>query len=125
MLTFTLRDAIPSGKNQIGIAYQRGKMIRFPNKRFKDWRNQASKEVLAQVSLHKKPLVGPLVCVADYVPQDQRRRDLPGLADAIWHLLEYTGLIEDDSQIVDLHWHSYKQDIAAPCLKVTLTEKGT
>ena len=122
MLTFTLRDQIKSGKNALLIT-RTGRHV--PSSAFVQWRKQASKEVLAQVSLHKKPLLGPLVCVADYVPQDQRRRDLPGLADAIWHLLEYTGLIQDDSQIVELHWHGYKQDVAAPCLKVTLTEKGT
>ena len=60
--------------------------------------------MLVQVKAEDKPLKGPLVMTVQYVPQDQRTRDIPGMTDAVCHLLEYCGLIEDDGQIQSLYW---------------------
>ena len=61
-------------------------------------------EVLAQVKAADKPLNGPLVMNVQYVSLDRRTRDIPGMVDALFHLLEFCGLIEDDGQIQSLYW---------------------
>ena len=104
MISFTLTQQIPGGKNQIGISTRHGKVSRFPNQRFVLWRKQAALEVLAQVKAKEKPLVGPISMRVLYSPHDQRTRDLSGMLDALFHLAEYCGLIQDDGQIEDLIW---------------------
>lgn len=109
MISFSLTQQIPGGKNQIGISTRHGKVTRFPNQRFVLWRKQAALEVLAQVKAKDKPLTGPLNMRVSYCPHDERRRDLSGMLDALFHLFEYTGLIEDDAQIIGLDWTPWKR----------------
>ena len=108
MISFTLTAQLPSGKNQIQRRthhyYDRTVVQAYPNKRFKLWREHAANEVLTQVKAKDKPLTGPLVMNVQYVPQDKRTRDIPGMTDALFHLFEFCGLIEDDGQIQALSW---------------------
>ena len=104
VISFSLSQQIPGGKNQIGISTRHGKVMRFPNRRFVLWRKEAALEVLTQVKVSEKPLKGSLAMTVQYVPQDQRTRDIPGMTDALCHLLEFCGLIEDDGQIQSLYW---------------------
>lgn len=104
MMTFSLTAQLPSGKNQVGITTRDGRIRRFPNQRFTDWRRQAAKEVMTQVKAKEKPLRGRCHLQVHYTPADQRRRDLSGMLDALFHLCEYCGLLEDDNQIQTMTW---------------------
>ena len=104
MISFCLSSQLPSGKGQIRKTWRKGRLVHYPQKRFSEWRKQAALEVLAKVKAKDKPLMGPLVMRVQYVPQDKRTRDIPGMTDALCHLLEFCGLIEDDGQIQSLYW---------------------
>lgn len=119
MISFTLTASLPSGKNQVGIDTRNGRIRRFPNKRFTDWRRQAAKEVLTQVAAKEKPLIGPLHALIAYTPGDHRLRDVPGMMDALWHLFAYCGLLEDDGQIVMADWRTLPPS-PAPRMRISL-----
>lgn len=68
---------------------------RFPAKRFVTWRADA----LTQLQEQGIPRLGidyPVTVRIIYWPSDKRRRDVPGLVDALWHLLEKYGVVKDD-----------------------------
>src|SRR6185436_19851969 len=102
MLTFSLTEQMPSGKNRIKETFVRGKKIRYPDARFKAWRATASVEIMQQKrtwSQQQKmalPLRNDIYVTISYRALDKRRRDIPGMLDALWHLLEYAEIIEDD-----------------------------
>ena len=113
-LSFILNDQIPSGKNQIRIAASRGKIYKYPDKRFVEWRQKAAADILKQRRTWttndkmKLPLRGPLKMIVGYrelkkVPGGGTR-DITGMCDAIQHLMEYCELIENDGQIKELSW---------------------
>lgn len=126
MVNITLTDQIPSGKNAMGI---RRDGRHYPKKRFVQWREQAAYEILQQkmtwTTKQKMllPLMGDLVVTISYrevvlVPAGGTR-DLPGCLDALWHLLAYCGLIENDGQIKGMTWlYPWRTD--GPCVEMEL-----
>jgi len=121
-ITFALSGALPSGKNQVGIDTRGGRVRRFPNKRFERWRQEAAITLLTQVRVDEKPLRGPLVARIMYNPGDRITRDLPGMMDALWHLAEYCGLVENDGQIRECYW-TEGQRIRVPHVQVSLRRR--
>lgn len=130
-LTIELTDQIPSGKNQIKEHYEtdrktgRPKKVRHGNERFTMWRKAAGMEILIQRSkwplLQKAalPLPGDLIARVSYRPLDPICRDLPGMQDALWHLLEQMEVIGNDGQIKGLTWdYPWRSD--GPCVILTL-----
>lgn len=93
--SFTLDGQCPSGKNAVVIT-RTGK--RFPGKRFVKWRTEALKQIAPQIKKFKSwlPLSVPVDVEVGYTAGDRRRRDVPGILDAIWHLLERAGVVTDD-----------------------------
>ena len=89
-ITFIIPLQCPSGKNAITIT-RTG--LRFPNKRFVEWRKEASK----YITYKGKPIDTPVSVRLVYTAGDLRKRDIPGIIDAIWHLLEYNGVVADDA----------------------------
>lgn len=133
ILTIALQDQLPSGKNSIKDRYINGKKIRYPNKRFVDWRTGAGNEILIQKMkwpAHMKaalPLRSHLILAVSYrelekVPA-KGDRDLTGMTDAIQHLLEYCEVIESDGQIKGLIWE-YPWRTEGPGVIFKLTEGG-
>ncbi len=111
----------PSGKNSIQTT-RTGH--RYPKKRFVDWRDAA---VLTAVRAIPKGTVGPmfrkpamLAITVHYVPGDGRRRDVPGMLDAIFHVLERAGAVEDDAQIQYVGWVTFLINRAAPHVSLKL-----
>lgn len=49
-----------------------------------------------------------------YYPGDLIRRDAPALIDALCHLLERCGIVEDDAQIKGLDWQELPLDRQQP-----------
>lgn len=100
MIEFHLPGQLPSGKNAVQVT-RAGR--RYPGDRFKNWRDQMFLMMAAQrvpVSLLDKPLS----MTVDYTAGDKRRRDVPGMLDAILHLIEKWGLVADDRWIEDVCW---------------------
>jgi Holliday junction resolvase RusA-like endonuclease len=104
-MTFTLTGSIVSGKNQIQLSYRNGRIFKYPNKRFTKWRDEASKQVLPAIMVNPWPLQGRIKMTVRYTPGDAIRRDLTGMLDALFHLLEHVGIVENDFQIKCVEWH--------------------
>ncbi len=128
-LTFTLTGQLPSGKNGIKTT-RTGK--RYPTKRFEEWRDMACKQVYGQrckvvnlvsqmrVPMFRKPT--ELCIEIHYAAGDLRRRDIPGMMDALFHVLERAQVVGDDAQIKESHWYQLPVDRSAPGVTVTLRE---
>ncbi len=127
-ISLILTAQIPSGKNQIKERFINGRKIRYPNKRFVAWREEAGFEIMQQKAkwpTHTKmalPLLGDLVVTISYRTLDKTTRDLPGMQDALWHLLGYLNLIEDDGQIKGVTWE-YPWRTEGPCIELQLEQK--
>jgi hypothetical protein len=130
ILELALTDQLPSGKNAIKETYINGKKIRYPNKRFKGWRDAAATEIIIQRAKWPTalkmalPLRGDLIMTVSYrelIPVPARGdRDVTGMQDALQHLLEYCEVIENDGQIKSLTW-GYPWRIEGPCAIICLT----
>ena len=60
--------------------------------------------MLAQIGKVDAPIVGPVALSVEYTPGDKIRRDVPGMLDAICHILERSGLVLDDAQVKMVKW---------------------
>lgn len=100
-IKFVLKGQPPSGKNAV-VVTRSG--MRFPAKRFKIWREDAFKQLDAQVPNLKIPEDWCVLVRVIYTPGDRRRRDVPGMVDALWHLIEKYGLVDDDARLTNLIW---------------------
>jgi len=98
-----LPGQLPSGKNAV-IVTRTG--LRFPKKRFTAWRDVALTAIRLQLGGHRD--VALVTCDVSlavvYATGDKRRRDLPGILDAICHLLEKSNILADDAQIKSCVW---------------------
>lgn len=113
-LCFTLWGQLPSGKNAVLIT-RKGR--RYPAPRFVEWRREALKQCPPVAG----PFVGPLHLIVDYVKGDLRRRDMPGMLDALLHLFEKAGYVLDDAQIAQQTWTPFPIDRKRPRCTVTLS----
>lgn len=123
---FTLHGQIPSGKNAIKTT-RTGQ--RYPTARFQLWRDTAVVAMVEHVRkttgwthwpLFKKP--ARLEIEIHYAAGDLRRRDMPGMMDAIYHVLEKAQIVEDDAQIGECHWYELPVDRQCPHVAITLRE---
>lgn len=79
---------------------------RCPTQGWAAWRTAMVREVVAYVgSLSpadraRLPIDVPCKCTLVYYHGDRRRRDLPGMRDALYHVFERAGLVQDDSLFV-------------------------
>ena len=96
LLTFNLKGQCLSGKNQMQVDPRTGR--HYPTKRFAAWRDE-------QVMKCKRPSYQPigdlLSAKVVFTHADKRRRDVPGMLDALCHVLERAGVVKDDSLIVN------------------------
>lgn len=96
---FVLNGQIPSGKNRIMIT-RTGH--RFPDKRFTAWRADALEQVQTQATpFHELAEVKMKVL---YTPGDRVRRDVTGMMDALFHVIEKALIVSDDARIKDVRW---------------------
>lgn len=96
-VTIILHGQIKSGKNRV-LTTRKGH--RYPPKEFKVWRDA----MMAQIGNVHTPITGDVVMSVDYVPGDKIRRDVPGMLDALCHLIERAGLVLDDAQVKSVKW---------------------
>jgi Holliday junction resolvase RusA-like endonuclease len=104
-LMLRLREQIPSGKNHVRIT-RTGR--RYPTARFAQWRASAYDQIRAQLikqpAWRAWPRQASMSLTVHYRPMDRRRRDVPGMLDALLHLLERAGVIQDDAQVHTVSW---------------------
>ena len=108
-MTFYLTGQIPSGKNQqkIRVHYDRrtkkNRFLRYANTRFLLWRERAVRELAGQ-GIQRYTFTVPLGVQVVYTPGDRRTRDIPGMLDALWYVLQWVGFVDDDKQFRAVIW---------------------
>lgn len=124
--TFKILGNMPSGKNRI-IVTRTGHRFPDPKSRFPKWRDEALKQLAEQVyrieTVHSCPFPVTNKCklIVDYVPGDRIVRDVPGLLDALCHVLERAGIVTNDGLIRDCEWHEFAMDREHPMVTVTIS----
>lgn len=92
-LRLVITGQIRGGKNNMGVS-RTGH--HFPKKNWAKWRDAAVQQVQAQIPTGYPPFTEPVNVRLEYFSQDKRRRDMPAIIDSIWHVLERSGVVEDD-----------------------------
>lgn len=110
---------MPSGKTSgVKEGYTKtGKKYRYPNARFKAWRELAVGDLLKQWK--DVPVTEPVRLYCQYWPGDRRTRDVPGIEDAMLHALVKAGVLKDDGLAYDILW--YRQPMNRKGAKVLIT----
>ena len=113
-MTFALSGQIPSGKNAV-VVTRTG--MRFPAKRFKVWREQALDQLSKQGAGQQEPINQTVSIECEYTPGDRRTRDVPGMLDALLHVIVKAGLLVDDGLVWAVTWRRNELDRENPGLK--------
>ena len=115
-MKFSLYGQICSGKNRI-IVTRDGRRI--PDKRFLKWRADAAKQMFG-TKLLNGGFTAPVALSVTYTPGDLRTRDVTGMADALFSLLAWTGVVKDDGLIREVHWTEQPLDRKGPMVRIEL-----
>jgi len=102
-----------SGKNQVQLLFRNGKVMKYPNKVFKDWRDRASIEIRSQF-MRAPEITKPVRLTCSYWPGDKRTRDVSGCLDALFHVLVYSKVLKDDGLIYDVIWKRHEMNRKFP-----------
>jgi len=84
------------------------------------------KQLIAQMgndvwdALDQFPIDYRCALVVDYVPSDNRTRDVDGMLSALCYVLAKAGIVKDDGLIRDVMWHEYPMDREHPMATVTI-----
>lgn len=136
VLRVVLEGQHPSGKNQIKMSAPKAHFImKFPQRSFEDWRGSAYSSLDRQRGAWAKLTVPAHVSVR-YTKGDLLRRDVPGMMDALCHLLEWCPahkkkrlcskrcplpFVADDALLEAWTWERPILDRARPRLEFTIT----
>jgi len=119
--SFTLLGQMQSGKNRVLIT-RTGH--RYPPKRFAVWRDEKVNDCLRHLKGDYSPFYSyrePILLTVQYWPGDLKRRDVPGMLDAMCHILERAQVVSDDAQIKAVDWQEMDLDRKNPRVLITLT----
>lgn len=111
-----LTGQLPSGKNQVQLLWRNGKVHKYPNTTFTNWRAVAHRQILEQLPVDSGPylvptqpnITIPVSLTCEYWPHDARTRDVSGMLDALFHLLVYAKVLKDDGLIYDVTWRRHE-----------------
>lgn len=115
-MTIIIRGQVRGGKNNL-VVTRTGK--RFPRKAWAAWRDDAVRQVKAQLPKGWTPIDTDCPVSFNYVSGDRKRRDKPAILDAVFHVLENAGVVTDDT----LLWDTYstrEYDKSNPRVEITL-----
>jgi len=112
---YTITGQVRGGKNNLTVT-RTGH--RFPNAKWAKWRDVAVKEIVAQRQ-GRAQITEPVNVRLDYYAEDRRRRDMPAIVDAIFHVLEKAGVVADDT-LLWIAESSRNYDKANPRAEITI-----
>jgi len=121
MIDFTIVGQMKSGKNGMQVTRMGH---HFPKPEWAAWRNQAVLQIKSQLPMGFKTITEPISVVVNYTKSDKRRRDVPGMADALYHVLERAGVLADDSLAEDLYWTCAGLDRDNPGITIRILDSG-
>lgn len=96
-MIITIYGRIPSKKNSTWTAIIRGRLIRLPSQKYKEWHKDASLQLRGTRTFKDKHIRG--LRITFYAP-DRRATDLTNKAESIMDLLVDNGVLEDDNWFV-------------------------
>lgn len=118
-----LPGPISSGKNNMGVT-RTG--LHYPKPNFVKWRDAAYPHILSAKSRSpirgRFPIDHPITAHITHVPTDRRRRDVPGMIDGLWHLLERFGVVKDDCLIENVTFDTNRGGDETPGIFLILKE---
>ena len=114
--TIILTGQVRGGKNNMGVT-KKGK--HYPKKLFKEWRDEAVMQVFLQKLVR---LTVPCSMDIVYTTGDKKKRDIPAILDAIFHVLERAGVVDDDSLIENVNFKKF-YDKENPNVRMTIWKK--
>ena len=116
---------MPSGKNQVRTAWTKNKKIpgkmkphKYPDKRFAQWRDEAVGDLVKQ--WRYDPITEPVRLHVTYWPGDRKTRDVPGMEDALFHVLVKARILKDDGLVRDLLWYGQPMNRKGPKVLITI-----
>ena len=112
-LVLRLKGQCRGGKNGMGVT-RTGRHYAKPT--FARWRDDAVRQIHEQFI--GEPIAVPCNVRMDYVAGDKRRRDMPAVLDAIFHVLEKAGVVKDDT-LLWVTQSSRSYDKAAPGVTIS------
>ena len=115
-LVLRLNGQVRGGKNGMGVT-RTGRHYAKPT--FARWRDDAVRQINTQFIA--VPIAVPCNVRLDYVAGDKRRRDMPAVLDAVWHVLEKAGVVADDTLLWAVQ-SSRSYDKAAPGCTITFLD---
>jgi Holliday junction resolvase RusA-like endonuclease len=114
-LILALTGQLVSGKNQVQLLFRNGKVHKYPNKTFSNWRAKAYTQILEQAEWGSRTIITkPVHLTVHYTPGDARTRDVSGQLDALFHLLVYSKVLKDDGLVHDVTWRRLPMNRKGP-----------
>jgi Holliday junction resolvase RusA-like endonuclease len=98
----------------------------YPKPEWAEWRNRTVDSIMEQWGRNSqvRTISEPMIMKVDYWAGDKRRRDVPGMIDAIFHCLERGEFVRDDSLITTVHWNFMGMDKKNPRAVVDIIIEG-
>ena len=107
------------------IVTRRG--LHYPKPDWQFWRDSTVTDMVSQWQITKMAYVSrkpiftePVSMGVKYWAIDNRRRDVSGMLDALFHCLERAFVVKDDSLIVDVHWLFMGVDPKNPAVEICI-----
>jgi Holliday junction resolvase RusA-like endonuclease len=103
ILELHLSGQVRGGKNNM-------KMTRtgrhYPDPKFVLWRADMFRQIAKQLPTIHTITEHGFFWYFEYTPEDNRRRDVPAVLDAVFHVLEKAFIVKDDCQIKNMEFHT-------------------
>ena len=122
MIKLVIKGQIRGGKNNIGIT-RTGR--HYPHPEFVRWREDVCRQITSQwphLYYGKIKIEIPCIVTISYWAGDKRRRDVPAMIDALWHVFERGAFVADDSLFKTVHWIDCGYDKTNPRVKIEIEE---
>ena len=127
-LELKIQGQLKSGKNSMKNTRSGH---RYPDKKWAAWRDEMLKQINRVFWHDTAPEVIPAAIMfgecavhIDYWPGDLRRRDVPGMVDALWHCFERAGIVKDDKQFTQVYWVTRELDRENPRAQIRIWALG-
>ena len=93
-ITLLFSGQVRGGKNNMGVTRD-GR--HYPKPEFAKWRSEMIHQITKQLPTGFKTITEPTNVKLTYFAGDKRRRDMPAIIDALFHVLERANIVEDDT----------------------------
>lgn len=116
-IEFEILGQPKSGKNNMGVSRSGH---HYPKAAWAEWRNRVVGGLAGLPGM--RCFQTECRMIVKYWHGDKRRRDIPGMVDALYHCLERAQILKDDSLVKELHWEPQGYNKANPRVVIRIEE---